>query len=53
MTKLLVSILAMLLAACASSVDAPSKPRSAAGTAGAAAMGYHGPVHRMPGEYSN
>jgi hypothetical protein len=53
MTRLLISIVAMLLAACASSVDTPSKPRSSAGAAGAQSMGYHGPVHRMPGEYPN
>lgn len=53
MTKLLISIVAMLLSACASSVDAPAKPGSVAGTAGAAAMGYHGPLHRMPGEHAN
>ena len=53
MTRLLVSIAALLLSACASSVDAPGKPRSAAGTAGAAAIGYHGPVHRMPADYVN
>lgn len=53
MAKLLVSIAAMLLAACASSVDAPGKPRPSAGAAEAAAMGYHGPVHRMPGEFAN
>lgn len=55
MIKLLVSMIAMLLAACASSVDPPGKPRPSAGTVGAAAMGYHGPVHRMrmPDEYVN
>jgi hypothetical protein len=53
MTKLFISLVAMLLAACASSVEAPSKPRPSAGAADAAAMGYHGPVHRMPAEYAN
>lgn len=53
MTRLLVSIAALLLTACASSVEAPGKPRSSAGTAGAAAIGYHGPVYRMPADYVN
>lgn len=53
MTKLLISIVAVLLAACASSENAPSKPRTSAGAAEAAAIGYHGPVHRMPSELAN
>ena len=57
MNKLLsLACVVALMSACAGLPDMRTGEKSAsraAGAAEAAALGYHGPVHRSPGQYDN
>lgn len=56
MNKLLsLACVVALMSACAGPSDTSAKKNAAmgAGAAEAASLGYHGPVHRGPGQYGN